>query len=146
MAWTYQREEQKFEVLPEGKYRVRIKEAEKQVSKSGNDMLVLQLEVSGTKKVIYNYIVFMPSKPEIANGKLTQFFDSFKGIEEGDLDTAHWIGKVGAAMIKHDEYNGEKREKISYFIKREKQDDLPDWIEPDGLKYETVSDADDMPF
>jgi hypothetical protein len=47
----------------------------------------------------------------------------------GDFDLSHWIGKVGACMIKHEEYNGEKRERISYFIKADKQDDLPPWQE-----------------
>ena len=43
MAWDYERNESNgFEPIPEGKYRIRIKEAEKAVSKSGNDMLVLK--------------------------------------------------------------------------------------------------------
>ena len=129
MAWSYQREEQHFEPLPEGKYRIRIKEVDKAVSQNGNDMLVFQFEVSGSNKVLYYYLVFMTDRPEITNGKLTQFFDSFKDIEDGDFKTANWIGKVGACMIKHEEYQGEKRERISYFIKADKQDDLPPWSE-----------------
>ena len=40
MAWEYKREEQKFQTLPEGKYRIRIKSVDKAISKSsGNDML-----------------------------------------------------------------------------------------------------------
>ena len=132
MAWEYKREECKFEVLPEGKYRVRIKEADKAISKKGNDMLVLQLNVSGSAKVLYHYIVFMDDRPEITNQKLTEFFDSFKDIPEGDFNMANWIGKVGAAVIKHDEYNGETRERISYFIRADKQGDLPPWKEVDG--------------
>lgn len=134
MAWNYQREERKFEALPEGKYRVRIKSADKAVSSKGNDMLVLQLEVSGSTKILYHYIVFMPDKAEITNRMLTQFFDSFKDIEEGDFNMNNWIGKVGAVMLKHEEYNGEKRERISYFISADKQSDLPAWQNPDGTK------------
>lgn len=132
MAWSYQREEQHFEPLPEGKYRIRIKEVDKAVSQNGNDMLVFQFEVSGSNKVLYYYLVFMNDRPEITNGKLTQFFDSFKDIEDGDFKIANWIGKVGACMIKHEEYQGEKRERISYFIKADKQDELPPWKEGDG--------------
>lgn len=134
MAWDYKREERKFEALPEGKYRVRIREADKAISKKGNDMLVLQLNVSGSAKVLYHYIVFMDDRPEITNQKLTEFFDSFKDIPEGDFNMNNWIGKVGACVIKHEEYNGEQRERISYFIRADKQGDLPPWKEVDGNK------------
>ena len=52
MAWSYQRQEQSFDVIPEGKYRVRIKSAEKAVSKTGRDMIVLQLNVSGYSSIL----------------------------------------------------------------------------------------------
>ena len=145
MKWNYTHEEQKFELLPEGNYRVRVKSAEKAQSRNGNDMLVLQFDVSGSKKIMYNYIVFMPDNPEITNAKLTQFFQSFKDIKEGDLDTSHWIGKVGAAKIKHEEYQGEMREKIAYFIRAEKQDDLPNWVDPETGMTE-LGATEELPF
>lgn len=132
MAWEFKREERQFEVLPEGNYRIRIKEADKAVSKNGNDMLVLQFEVSGSTKILYHYIVFMYDRPEITNRMLTQFFDSFKDIPEGDFNMANWIGKVGACHIKHETYNDNVRERLSYFIKAEKQSDLPPWQEANG--------------
>lgn len=139
MAWDYKREESSgFDTqIPEGKHRIRIKSAEKKVSKTGNDMLALQFEVSGHKGLLFHYIVFMQDKPEITNRKLTQFFDSFAGIPEGDFDTSHWIGKVGACVVKHEDYNGSKTARVSYFLSREKQDELPNWTEPDG----TTTDA-----
>ena len=152
MAWDFKREETQFKVLPEGIYRIRIKEADKAVSKSGNDMLTLQFEVSGETKILYHYIVFMEDRPEITNRMLTQFFDSFKDIPEGDFNMADWIGKVGAAKIKHDEYQGQVREKISYFINKNKQADLPPWKEPGNIKVsddgfvEIEDDGGDFPF
>lgn len=155
MPWDFHREEQKFEVLPEGKYRIRISSAEKANSKSGNDMLALQFQVSGSKKIIYHYIVFMKDRPEITNRMLTQFFDSFKDIAEGDLNTANWIGKVGAAQIKHEEYNGNTQEKISYFIKADRQNELPVWVEPPktpstsvntSAGMVTLGEEEDLPF
>ena len=131
MAWEYKREEQQFPQLPEGKYRIRVKSADKAISKKGNDMLALQFEVSGNKQILYHYIVFLDDRPEITNRMLTSFFDSFKDIPEGDFNMTNWIGKVGACVVKHDE---DDRAKISYFIKRDKQDDLPAWREPNGLK------------
>ena len=146
MEWNYKREEPKFEVLPEGKYRVRVKSVDKAVSQNGNDMFVIKLEVSGSKKILFHYIVFMPQKPEITNGKLTQFFSSFKDIDEGNLDTQSWVGKVGAVVIKHEEYNGEKRERISYFIRADKQDDLPAWVEPENGGMTALGEDEDLPF
>lgn len=129
MAWQFKREERKFEVLPEGKYRIRVKSVDKAISKSGNDMLTLQFDVSGNNSILYHYITFLDDKPEITNRMLTQFFDSFKDIEEGDFNMANWIGKVGACMVKHDEYNGNPTARISYFISADRQGDLPPWQE-----------------
>ena len=130
MAWEYKREEQQFEAIPEGTYRIRIKSAEKAQSKSGNDMLTLQFEVSGHNSLLYHYIVFLADRPEITNRNLTQFFDSFKDIPEGDFVLANWIGKVGACKVKHEEYNGNATARVNYFIKSDKQADLPPWKEP----------------
>lgn len=150
MAWSYQREESQFAVLPEGAYRIRVRSVEKAVSSTGKDMLVFQFDVSGSAKVIYYNLVFMPDRPEITNGKLTQFYDSFKDIPDGDFNLQNWVGKVGAAMIKHDEYNGEKRERISYFIKAGKQNGLPPWKEMNGAAQDATfvpaGDAYDLPF
>lgn len=152
MAWEYKREEAQFKVLPEGIYRIRIKSADKAVSSNGNDMLVLQFEVSGETKILYHYIVFMNDRPEITNRMLTQFFDSFKDIPEGDFNMANWVGKVGAAKIKHDEYQGQTREKISYFVNANKQGDLPSWKEPNGATVDAdgfmqpSGDLEDLPF
>ena len=155
MSWQYKREErQQFPTLAEGQYRIRIKSADKAQSKSGNDMLALQFEVSGSSVVIYHYIVFLDDKPEITNRMLTQFFDSFKDIPEGDFNMQNWIGKVGAAKIKNEEYNGNVSSKISYFISKDKQAELPEWREADGKPAPQVDengfmqadDDDKLPF
>lgn len=130
MAWSYKREEREFEQIPEGQYRVRVKEVDKAISKSGKDMLVLQLEVSGSTQILYHYIVFMEDRPEITNRMLTQFYDSFKNIQPGDLNINNWIGKVGAAQVKHETYDGRTRAKIHYFISADKAEGLPAWVEP----------------
>lgn len=157
MAWQFKREESSnFTTnVPEGNHRIRVKSAEKAVSKSGNDMLVLQFDVSGYNATLYHYIIFMADKPEITNRMLTQFFDSFKDIPEGEFDTSKWIGKVGACRVKHEEYNGNTNAKISYFIKADKQADLPAWQEPEGgsnssgtTDFMSISDAGmpEIPF
>jgi len=133
MAWSYKREEGNFAPLPEGDYRIRIHSAEKAVSKKGRDMLALQFDVSGKNQVLYHYITFLDDKPEITNRQLTNFFDSFKDIADGDFDMSHWIGKVGACRVKHEEsdYNGGSvQARIHYFIRVDKQGSLPPWQEP----------------
>lgn len=131
MAWEFKREESKgFTLVPVGDYRIRIKAAEMKVSKSGNNMIELQFDVSGIDATLYHYIVFMPDRPEITNRMLTAFYDSFKDIPEGDNHIAQWVGKVGACHVKHEEYNGSPQAKIHYFIKADKQGDLEPWKEP----------------
>lgn len=135
MAWKYERQEQQFPIIPEGDYRIRIKDAQKAVSKAGRDMLTLQFDVSGRNEILYHYIVFLDDKPEITNRNLTQFFDSFKDIRDGDFNIKNWIGKVGACRVKHEEsdYNGGTTQaRIHYFIAAGKQSDLPPWKEPSG--------------
>ena len=119
------------------------------MSQKGNDMLVFQFEVSGSNKILFYYLVFLNDKPEITNGKLTQFFDSFKDIKDGDFNILNWVGKVGACMVKHEDYQGEPRERISYFIRADKQDSLPPWQEgsPAGdAGFAPVEGRYDMPF
>ena len=125
MEWNYQREESTFEEIPVGEHRVRIADAEKAISKNGNDMLVLTLDVSGYRSRLWHYVVFMPDHPEITNRNLTSIFDSF-GIPDGDFNLANWKGKVGACMTKQDEFGT----KVRYFLSREKQEGLPPWEEP----------------
>lgn len=134
MAWNYQRDESagEFKPIPEGLHRIRIKSAEKAVSKMGKDMLTLQFEVSGYNSKLFHYIVFLPDRPEITNRNLTQFFDAFPGIADGDFNTNNWVGKVGACRINHEEYNGRQNAKVKYFLKADKQGTLPPWKEPEN--------------
>lgn len=150
MAWQYKREESTFKPIPEGKHRIRIKEAEKAVSSNGNDMLVLKFEVSGYSGLIFHHIVFLDDRPEVTNRMLTQFFDSFKDIEDGNFNMQSWVGKVGACVVKHEEWNGNINAKVSWFIKADKQDDLPPWKEPKNADDEFMTPMpvvqEEMPF
>lgn len=144
MNWDFKREETKFEVVPEGEHRCRIKEVEKAVSKNGNDMLIVKLEISGYKGLVFHYITFMTDHPDITNRMLTQVFDSF-GIEDGNFNIGTWTGKAGGVMIKHDE---EERAKVSYFLNKKKQESLPAWIDAEGGSGDMtpVADDDNLPF
>jgi hypothetical protein len=148
MAWEYQRTESEnnFKPIPEGVHRVRVAEVEKAVSKNGNDMLKIKLDVSGYPGYLFHHIVFMPDRKDITNRMLTSFYDSFKDIKDGELDLSKWKGKVGACKVKHEEYNGEMQARVHYFVEANKQGDLPAWKEPerkgDGSSSSQVGNGD----
>lgn len=124
--WSFKRETTEVQ---EGPHRVRITAAQKAISKQGNDMLKITLQVSGSDQPLYHYITFMKDKPELTNKLLTQFFDSFPGIPEGEFDTSKWVGAEGAAMIKQDVYNGLPSPRINWFIHRNRQGDIPEFVD-----------------
>lgn len=133
MAWEYKRDESTgFKPIPEGAHRIRIESAEKAQSKTGKDMLTLKFQVSGYNSRLFHYIVFLPDRPEITNRNLTQFFDAFPGIKEGNFNTQTWPGQVGACVVKHEDYNGSPSAKVRYFIHKDKQGNLPPWKEPEN--------------
>ena len=123
--------EQSFKPIPVGDHRVRIASAEEQTSSSGRQMIKLVLEVSGYSSTIWHYIVFMPDNQKLTNQKLGELWNSF-GIQQGNFNLNSWVGKVGAAKVKHETYNNEPSAKIAYFINKDRQDKLPAWQEPNS--------------
>ena len=148
--------ENDFAPIPVGDHRVRIANVEEQKSSAGNDMLKLTLDVSGHGSSLWFYLVFMPDNPQITNQRLGQIFDSF-GIAPNDMNISNWIGKVGGARVKHEQYNGEASAKVNYFLSRSKVEKLPAWQDAPGKasvtgggtyapKYEEIKTDDDLPF
>lgn len=140
-------EETSFKPIPVGDHRVRIASAEEQTSSKGKQMIKLVLDVSGYNSTIWHYIVFMPDNAKLTNQKLGELWNSF-GIPQGDFNLNSWVGKVGAAKVKHEIYEGNPSPKISYFINKDRQDKLPLWQEPanaaaTGQGIGVVVDSDD---
>lgn len=132
ISWNFdntQYTEQSFKPIPVGEHRVRIAQAEESTSQAGNQMIKLTLEVSGHNSKIWHNVVFMPDKQQLTNQKLGELFNSFD-IQPGNFNLASWVGKVGAAKVKHEAYNGENQAKVWYFIGKERQASLPAWQEP----------------
>lgn len=137
-------EEQSFKPIPAGDHRVRIESAEERISGNGNDMIKLTLAVSGYTSTIWHYVVFLPDNQKLTNQKLGEVFNSF-GIQPGNLNVKTWVGKVGAAKVKHQDYNGEPTAKIAYFLSKDKQEKLPAWQEPGNKAAVTDGGVADMP-
>lgn len=139
-------EETSFKPIPVGDHRVRIAAAEEQTSNSGRQMIKLTLDVSGYSNTIWHYIVFMPDNQKLTNQKLGELWNSF-GIQQGNFNLQSWVGKVGAAKVKHEDYNGEPSAKVAYFINKDRQDKLPAWKEPNNASgFTAIADTDDLPF
>lgn len=144
--WSFdnsQYQEHTFKPIPVGEYRVRIASAEESVSQAGNQMIKMVLEVSGYNGKIFHNLVFMQDRQDITNQKLGELFNSF-GIQPGNFNLTTWVGKVGAAKVKHEEYNGEMNPKVAYFIGKDRQDKLPAWVEPSN-KAELTGQATPTP-
>jgi hypothetical protein len=136
--------EQSFKPIPVGDHRVRIASAEEQTSQAGNPMIKLVLNVSGYNSTIWHFIVLNPEKKEITNQRLGELFNSF-GIQQGNFNLQSWVGKVGAAKVKHEDYKGEPSAKIAYFISKDRQDKLPAWQDGNSGNTGTVS-VTEFPF
>lgn len=137
-----------FPLVPEGKHRVRIADVVEGVSKSsGNPMYTITLDVSGMNTKLWYYLVITPDAPDKTNQRFGTFFDCFgitdKRVVDGIEKT--WVGKVGGAIVAHEDYNGDKTAKVKYLLSRKKQENLPAWKEPNGTAtFAEVPDASDL--
>ena len=163
LEWTYNPEdfrEENYGLIPEGKHRVRIEDAQEKVSRSsGRDMIELTLSVSGYSSKLWSYQVLDRSDREHerqTNQRLGTIYNSFN-IPHGELDLSHWIGHSGGAMIRHRKRDdGTERAEIAYFLYRKEVEKLPDWheaglvmagnIDPDMADFDGSGEASKIPF
>ena len=141
-------EDREFEPLPVGDYRVRIENVEEREGQN-YPYYAITFKVSGdNRKLWYNLVFMSGEKSKYTNTNLANIWNSFD-IPVGELDYIKWIGKVGAVRVKHEMYNGEPQARVAYFIKRDKQDSLPDWNEEAPMKIDddfTLLEDDEIPF
>ena len=150
--------EDNYGLIPEGKHRVRIENAEEAVSHAGNNMIKLTLSVSGYKAKLWNYIVLNGTTPEqikITNRKLGAIFNSFD-IVEGNMHLSDWRGCVGGAQVRHTKDNDDNdRAEVQYFLYRKEVNKLPAWqeagtqgnIDPDMMDFgDTSGSSANIPF
>ena len=114
-----------FTRCPEGEWLAQLKKAEMgEVQGSGDDCIKAQFEViKGSAKGNTVFETF--SLTEKALWKLKSFLDAagMKSNGKLTLDLDKMEGKVCIIDVIHDEYNGQKRAKISSYIKPGEDDD-----------------------
>ena len=144
-------EERDFSIIPEGNHRMRVSDVTEKTFRSGNAGYEIVFEVSGYSSKIWYYLVLNPAEVEQTNQRIGAFFASF-GINDVQRGNGkNWIGKVGAAYVKHEPYNGKESAKIRYFLNKKKQETLPPWqdkaatTQPQPQGFVEVN-PDDLPF
>lgn len=142
----YQREEREESAKVTGRLRCVIVDVEETESKtSGLPMIIVSVRPSGTVFKVKSYIV----KNEHFNRNMTQFFDAFPEIPDGNFNFIEWIGCEGAAMFDLDDRGYMK---VKYWIDAVRAEILPPY-EGEKPEKQTVTtlteDADpddEMPF
>lgn len=146
-AWDdYKREEREESAKVTGKLRCVIVDVEETKSKtSGLPMIVVSVRPSGTVFKVKSYIV----KNDHFNRNMTQFFDSFTEIGDGNFNFIEWIGCEGAAMFDLDESGYIK---VKYWIDAVRAESLPafEGDKPEKQTVTTLTDVEDpdgdLPF
>ena len=146
---SYRREENERASAIVGKRRVVITDASEGVTGAsskvpGTPQIIIKLRPSGCRFSI----TYRIQKNDYFNRKMTEFFDAFPEIEEGDFNFLSWIGAEGAAMLK--EGNNGYTE-VSYFIDPVRAADLPPFEgeKPPKQTITTLTDDEDdsgLPF
>ena len=146
---SYKREEQERESAVVGKNRVVITEATEAVTgpnskNPGTPMIVIKVRPSGRRFTVTHRIV----KNDWFNRNMTQFFDAFPEIEDGDFNFLSWVGCEGAAFFKED---AQGYTQVSYFLSPERSADLPPFEgdKPERQQITKLDDgdlSDDLPF
>lgn len=138
-----------FTRCPEGEWLAQLKKAEMgEVQGSGDDCIKAQFEViKGSAKGNTVFETF--SLTEKALWKLKSFLDAVGMKSNGKLtlDLDKLEGKVCIIDVIHDEYNGQKRAKISSYIKPGEDDDEDEDIddEDEDIDEDEEEDEEEAP-
>ena len=123
MAFTYTgenvQERPAFKLAPEGDYNVQIIKGEEKIAKSGKNMIVLTVQIVHPeyKNQMFEYIV----DNEYAQQRIFDILTSCgvtpsKGMA---VTPQTFVNRTGKVRVKHEDYNGEKQLRISFWKKTE---------------------------
>lgn len=145
---TYNASQVETEVVPTaaGRYTVIIDQVAEKISKnSGKDMLELKLKIIAAEapehkrfvgRVLYVYIV----DDQYADQKIYDIFTSAGKQVPATVDGKAFVGLVGRVATKLENYNGEPRASVNYWIKPKPGEPPPEQPKP------PANSADDVPF
>lgn len=145
MDWNFAREESNRN-KDTGIRRCVITDVEARKSQAGNDMIVVTVRPSGSTANVCAYMV----KNQYFNRNMTDFYDAFTTIPEGNFEFASWIGAEGAAYFVPDDRNPMYL-KVKFFVTPDKAKDLPPFVgerpvQQEITTFEPVDDASGIPF
>ena len=136
-----------FTRCPEGEWLARLKKADMgEVQGSGDDCIKAQFEViKGSAKGNTVFETF--SLTEKALWKLKSFLDAVGMKSNGKLtlDLDKMEGKVCIIDVIHYEYNGQKRAKISSYIKPGEDEDDEDEDDDDDIDEDEDDEEEEAP-
>ena len=122
--WIYNASDytaRKFELIPEGDHRVRIKNVIEKTFSTGSEGFEITLDVPGYNSKLWYYLILDPTEPAKTNQRIGMFFDSF-AIQDHDFSHFNrWVGKDGAVRVKHNMYNGSKIANVAFCLSRSQQ-------------------------
>lgn len=136
-----------FDLMPEGRYPIRVINSRVADSKSsGNPTWYLDLEITGSKyagRKLWLTISMGTAAAPIRKGTMTALgFDTSQDVRYDLVDDV--IGRVAIADVYHDEYEGNKREKV----RRLRSMKNPEPVAPERNADEELEEAnpDEIPF
>ena len=129
--------ENNFELVLEGKHNARIIKVEEQISKNGNEMLVVFIQPDNYKFPLKYYITLSNlnsadiQKNGFAQKLLVDLHVAFEipydKENPQELNAKGWVGHTGVIEVEHELYDSKKIAKIKKCIPLEniEEDDLP---------------------
>ena len=134
------------EVMPIGEYLGFIEEAEEMTSKSGNEMIKLQVRLKGNesydKRVLFHYLVFgLDHSLEAAKRLMVALRQDISGVSQ--IKAENLVGLRCIIKNKHEEYEGKMSDKIHYFFDMLPEESGKEAVNTDD---EITLDDSEIPF
>ncbi len=118
-----------FDLLPKGKYYVKIVECAEKMTKNQDPMIFITMQILEGKytgrKIFDNIIIPNAGSPAFKiMGRTKHFLHVIAEPYEGDIewDSSRWLFKQLKVEVFIDEYLGQKRNQVANYILEEDQD------------------------
>ena len=111
------------ELIPPGDYLCKVENARWDTTRSGYEMMVLQLAVKGFRSKLWYNVVCKCDSPE-EQKRTDQWvgavFAAFGLTPSPDVQVTPLVGRVGGVHVKNEMRDGEMRSRAGYLLKRDK--------------------------